>query len=185
MGNRNDNRSFQGGHSWRPAVARGLCRQFFRSASTARPSRSAGRIRPVLLLLRRALHAGLPDVDRYPDVHQADRHRQSARIGQDHLRPEYPRRYVRPRLPDRNIVRGSLRARDRRGQAGADRPPAALCHRRGDGRRQAILQAREIDRQEGCRGWRRSRRSCCRAPAGPSRSRGEDSGGSPQGRWPQ
>ena len=36
-------------------------RQFFRPASAARPSRGAGRVRPLLFLLRRALHECLPD----------------------------------------------------------------------------------------------------------------------------
>ena len=50
--------------------------------------------------------------------------------GQDHPRRQHHRRHVRPGLPDRDPVRGGLRARDRRGQAGRDRPPAALRHRR-------------------------------------------------------
>ena len=98
--------------------------------------------RPLLFLLRRALHEGVPDLDRHPAVHPRDRHRQSDRLGEDHLRPEHPRRHVRPRLPDRDAVRGGLRARDGRGQAGADRPAAALRHRHGDGAGQAVLRAR-------------------------------------------
>ena len=50
------------------------------------------------------------------------------------LSAEHPRRHVRPRLPDRDAVRGGLRARDGRGQAGADRRTPALRHRRPDGR---------------------------------------------------
>ena len=38
-------------------------------------------------------------------------------------------RHVRPRLPDRDPVRGGLRARRPRRQAGEDRPAAALRHR--------------------------------------------------------
>ena len=66
---------------------------------------------------------------------RADLDRQSARLGQDHLRPEHPGRHVRPRLPDRDAVRGGLRARGGRRQAGADRPAAALRHRHRDGAR--------------------------------------------------
>ena len=47
---------------------------------------------------------------------------------------EHPRRHVRPRLPDRDAVRGGLRARDGRGQAGPHRRAAALRHRRLHGR---------------------------------------------------
>ena len=85
---------------------------------------------------------GLPDLDRHSAVHPPDLDRQSARLGQDHLRPEHSGRHVRPRLPDRDAVRGGLRARDGRRQAGADRPAAALCHRCGDGRGQAVLRPR-------------------------------------------
>ena len=46
------------------------------------------------------------------------------------LSAEHPRRHVRPRLPDRDALRGGLRARSGRGQAGADRRTAALRHRR-------------------------------------------------------
>ena len=78
---------------------------------------------------------GLPDLDRHSAVHPRDLDRQSARRGQDDLRPEHSRRHVRPRLPDRDAVRRGLRARGRRGQAGEDRPAAALCHRHRDGAR--------------------------------------------------
>ena len=76
---------------------------------------------------------GLPDLDRHSAVHPPDLDRQSARRGQDNLRPEHPGRHVRPRLPDRDAVRRSLRARDRRGQAGARSafcsatPPTSPC----------------------------------------------------------
>ena len=58
--------------------------------------------RPLLFLLRRALHERLPDLDRYPAVHPRDLDRQSARRRRNHLRAEHPRRHVRPRLPDRD-----------------------------------------------------------------------------------
>ena len=57
--------------------------QFRRPASAARPARGAGRSRPLLFLLRRALHAGLPDLDRHSAVHPPDRDRQSDRLGED------------------------------------------------------------------------------------------------------
>ena len=56
-----------------PAVFRPrIQREFFRPASAARPSRGAGRSRPLLFLLRRALHERLPDVDRHPALHPPD-----------------------------------------------------------------------------------------------------------------
>ena len=61
--------------------------------------------------------------------------RQSARRRRNHLRAEHPGRHVRPRLPHRAALRGSLRARGGRGQAGQDRPAAALRHRHRDARR--------------------------------------------------
>ena len=50
----------------------------------------------------------------------------------DHSRRQHLRRHLRARLPDRDVVRGGLRARGRRRQAGRDRPVAALCHRPAD-----------------------------------------------------
>ena len=51
------------------------------------------------------------------------------------LVPEHPRRHVRAGLPDRDALRGGLRARGGGGQAGRDRPAAALRDRRADGAR--------------------------------------------------
>ena len=42
------------------------------------------------------------------------------------LEPEHPRRHVRAGLPDRDALRGGLRARGGRRAAGGDRPAAAL-----------------------------------------------------------
>ena len=55
---------------------------------------------------------------------------QPARRGEDDPRLQHHGRHVRARLPDRDAVRGSLRARGGRGQAGPDRPVAALRRRR-------------------------------------------------------
>ena len=100
----------------------------------ARPARGLRRGRPLLFLLRRAVHAGLPDRHRHPDVHPRDPDRQPEGRGRDDLRPEHPRRHVRPRLPDRDAVRGGLRARAGGGQAGQDRRAAALRDRLLHGR---------------------------------------------------
>ena len=64
-----------------------------------------------------------PTDDRHPAVHPADRRRQRPRRRRDDLLGQHPRRHVRPRLPDRDAVRGGLRARACRGQAG----PASAC----------------------------------------------------------
>ena len=50
--------------------------------------------------------------------------------GEDDPRLQHHGRHVRARLPDRDALRGSLRARGGRGQAGEDRPVAALRDRR-------------------------------------------------------
>ena len=117
------------------ARGRPIRRQFRRPASAARSPRGARRGRPLLFLLRRAVPDGLPDLDRHPDVHPRNPDRQPARRGRDDLRAEHPRRHVRPRLPHRAALRRGLRARGGRGQAGQDRPAAALRHRYRDGRR--------------------------------------------------
>jgi hypothetical protein len=85
--------------------------------------------------------------------------RQSGRRGEDHLRPEHFRRHVRPRLPDRNAVRGSLRARDGGRQAGEDRPAAALRDRHRRWREQPASSSTSAQRRPA----RRSR-SSVRAP---------------------
>ena len=141
--------------------------------------------RPLLFLLRRAVHERVPDRDRHSAVHPRDRDRQSDRLGQDHLRPEHSGRHVRPRLPDRDAVRGGLRARGGGGQAGADRPPAALRHRCGDVGGQAVLQTRRADRQEDRRGRRRACGARRRAPARALRPRRDDLRGEGEGRRPQ
>ena len=142
-----------------PPRPRHAQRQFHRPAPAARRPRGEGRGRPLLFLLRRALSARLPDLDRHSPVHPPDRRRQPARRRRDDLRRQHHGRHVRARLPDRDVVRGGLRARGGRGQAGADRPAAALRRRRADGDRQDALQPRRADRQA-----RRDRR---RRPGGP------------------
>ena len=69
----------------------------------------------------------------------AGRHRPDA-AARTIFASEHPWRHVRPRLPDRNPVRGRLRARDGRGQAGRDRAPAALRDRHADGAQRTPLQ---------------------------------------------
>ena len=87
--------------------------------------------RALLFLLRRALHQGLPDRASTSRSSSA-RSPPATRVGaaKTILDAEHPRRHVRPRLPDRDAVRGGLRAQGGRGQAGRDRPAAALRHRR-------------------------------------------------------
>ena len=103
----------------------------------------------MLFLLRPALPAGLPDRDRHSPVHSPDRGWQPLRRGDDDFRFEHHGRHVRPRLPDRNALRGSLRARGGGGKAGRDRPIAALCDRTHDRNREIALCARRADRQAG------------------------------------
>ena len=100
----------------------------------------------MLFLLRRAVPAGLPDLDRHSFVHPGDRRREPARRRAHHLRREHHGRHVRARLPDRDFVPGGLRARGGRRQAGAHRAVAALRDRRDDG-----------DGQESCTPARRRR----------------------------
>jgi hypothetical protein len=67
--------------------------------------RGARRSRALPLLRRRAVHQGMPHVDRHPDLHQEDRHRQREGLGADHLRAEHARLLVRARVPGRGLVR--------------------------------------------------------------------------------
>ncbi len=145
------------------------------SIRRSRVSRGQGRGGALLFLLRRALPAGLPDLDRHSAVHPPDRRRQPRRRGEDDLRLQHPGRHVRPRLPDRDAVRGGLRARGGRGQAGADRAPAALRDRRADRDGQVALHARPRRRASAWRSSARGRRASpapmrSRSPASTSRS---------------
>ena len=103
---------------------------------------------------------GLSHRHRHPDVHPPDRDRQCAGRGRDDPRRQYPRRHVRPRLPDRDALRGGLRARGGRRQAGQDRRAAAPC----DGRA-AWPTARQPFRRGAADRQARSRWSA-RGPAG-------------------
>jgi hypothetical protein len=91
--------------------------------------------------------------------------RATPRAAKTILRPEHPRRHVRPRLPDRDAVRGGLRARGGRGQAGRDRAAPALCDRQPDGEGHPSVRARRAHGQArgGGRGGARGAR--LRAPA--------------------
>ena len=107
-------------------------RQFRRPASPADLPRGEGRGRALLFLLRRPLPAGLPDRDRHSPVHPPDRRGQPRRCGDDHSRRQHHGRHLRPGLPDRDAVRGGVRAGGGRRQAGRHRPIAALCDRSAD-----------------------------------------------------
>jgi hypothetical protein len=96
-------------------------------------TRGGGRGGPLLLLLRRALHHGL---SRRRSTSRSSSARSQAGTPEAAARtifPEHPRRHVRPRLPDRDALRGGLRARGGRGQAGRDRAAPALRDRPPDG----------------------------------------------------
>ncbi len=128
----------------------------FRGHRTAlHPARGAGGGGPLLLLLRRALHHGLPDLDRHSALHPRDPGRQAGCGGADHPRAEHPRRHVRAGLPDRDALRGGLRARGGGRQAGGDRPAAALRHRHADGARRPPVRR---GRRRPASGWRWSAR---------------------------
>ena len=127
--------------------------------------RGACRGRPLLFLFRRAVPDRLPDLDRHSAVHPRDRRRQSARRRGNDPVVQHHGRHVRARLPDRGALRGSLRARGGRGQAGAHRPVAALRGRRADGDGQAAIYARHADGQDA------SRSSAPGRPASPAPTR--------------
>ena len=110
-----------------------------RFAPAAVLARGPGRGRALLLLLRRALPKGMSDVDRYSTLHPSDRGRQPGRGGADHFRRQHHGRHVRPRLSDRDAVRGGLRARSCRRQAGQHRPSAAPCDGPDDSGRQVAV----------------------------------------------
>ena len=89
-----------------------------------------GRALPTTATTRRASTACPTGID-VPTFIRRIARRQPARRGAHHPRSQPARRHVRPRLPDRGAVRAGLRAQHQRGQAGRDRPAAALRHRRG------------------------------------------------------
>ena len=89
-----------------------------------------GRGEPLLFLLRRALHRGLPDRHRHPELHPQDRDRQRQGRGDHDPRGEHHGRHLRARLPDRGPVRAGLRAQQRSEDKPVDdRRAAALRHR--------------------------------------------------------
>ena len=97
-------------HPRRPPDGRPVRRQLRRRPSAADPGPGADRGRALLLLLRRAVHPGLPDRHRHPVLHPTHRRGQPARRGARDPRGERLRRHVRARLPDRGAVRTGLRA---------------------------------------------------------------------------
>ena len=162
MGNPNGRRSIQGGDRRRPAFARRICRQLLRPAPAARSARGAGRGRPLLVLLRRAVHAGMPDLDRHPAVHPRDR--------RPATRSARPRRSS-TRTSSAACARGSARPRrSARRPACASMPRASRSQigrlqryatdiAMGEGKQ---LYKRAADRHEDRRGRRRPGRPCLR-----------------------
>ena len=116
------------GHRAGAPGADGVSLEFRRYRDAARPRRGAGGRQPLLLLLRRALHRGLPHRHRHSGIHPQDHHRQCEGGRGHHPGAEHLRRRLRPGLPDRDPLRARLRAHDGRGQAGQYRRAAALCH---------------------------------------------------------
>ncbi len=87
-----------------------------------------------------------PTADRHPALHSPDPGGPSGQRGAHDLRRQHLRRHVRARLPHRHSLRGRLRARDGRGQAGRDRPPPASRDRHADGRQRPSVRARGAHR---------------------------------------
>ena len=71
-------------HRRRTAGAGDARGELLRHRPAADRARGAGRRRPLLLLLRRALHHRLPDLDRHPAVHPRDRRRRHRGGGAHH-----------------------------------------------------------------------------------------------------
>ena len=105
--------------------------------------------------------------------------------GEDDLRLQHHGRHVRPRLPDRNAVRGSLRARGGGGKAGRRSAVAALCDRPTIGTREIALCARRADRQAGGDRRRGAGGAGLRASNSPSRRREHDLRSAREGGRPQ
>ncbi len=137
----------------------------------ARRPPGRGRGRPLLLLLRRALRARLPDGHRHPDIHPRDSHRPAEERRRNDPVGQHPRRHVRPRVPDGDALRGGLRARGGRGQARTHRPAPALRHRHPHGGGPSALRPRALDREARRRHRRRSGRPLLRPSAGHARPR--------------
>ena len=124
-------------------------RQFRRPPSAADRPRGERRGRSLLFLLRRALPAGLSDLDRHSAVHPPDRRRAiRSGAGKDHLRRQHHGRHVRARLPDRDACARkpacARRAEGKPVQIGLLQRYATDAR---DGDRHASLYARRADRQ--------------------------------------
>ena len=82
------------------------------------PTRAQDRSQPLLLLLRRSLHPGMPDPDRHPELHSQDRQRQRPRRRARHPERQHHGWDLRARLPGRDALPEGLRSREVRSEAG-------------------------------------------------------------------
>ena len=103
----------------------------------------------------------------------------------DDPRRQHHGRRLRPGLPDRDPLRGCLRAHRAGGQAGQDRPAAALRHRLAVRPRHPAVHPGARHRQAGRRRRRRAGRPVLRPWAGAARPRGRRARAARQGRRPQ
>ena len=106
-------------------AARNL-RTFPGPASRVRFAVGAGGGQPLPVLLRRAVHRGLPHAHRRAALHQEDRDRQPARLRADHSRRQHPGPELLARLSGGCAVRRRLRDAPLQQAADRDRPAAAL-----------------------------------------------------------
>ena len=79
------------------------------SASGVRFAVGAGGGQPLPVLLRCAMHGGLPHAHRCAALHQEDRHRQPARVGADDSGCQHPGAELLARMSGGRAVRGRLR----------------------------------------------------------------------------
>ena len=87
----------------------GACCSVSGNSSAARSGLRSNRGEPLLVLLRRSVHGGLPYPHRCATIHQKDCTGKLARVGADHSRCEYPRRELRASLSGGRVMRGRVR----------------------------------------------------------------------------
>ena len=133
--------------------------QLRRPAPAARPQAGAGRRRSLLLLLRRALHRGLPDRHRHPALHpRASRPTTSEGAALDHPRGRTSWAACCARVCPTEVlcegacVRKAQEGKPVRSACCSATPPTALLRAR-----RAALRARRPDRQARRRRRRRAR----------------------------